>query len=351
MRSGGGTASLAEEVAKKAARRSERPSKAVLDAGGKAQPPAAEAAQPAAPTPAASPRRHSPRAYEAQLLARGGQPRWPTCAYPPSPDDDDRTEQNRAGVPVGAYVCDRADAVQKVRAALKGTGRLKRDGVTRFDARVWDACRGDDANGGANRGSEDPHPPSAASWAVHAFAPLDPGSELPELLALAASGEATFVRNVRLGHPACYVDWDPDDGAAERGDDADRPLGTRTPTITTDEARRVIRERRDEEAFARARRGRGQSGAGSGGSSLQGGVILHSTVVRPRADASLPTMPPCPDFRPAHTLLKPPPRCSISRSRHADVLATRCCTFTVLLARHPPLHYTHTHSGLTDTRR
>ena len=54
------------------------------------------------PPPAASPRRHSPRAYEAQLLARGGQPRWPTCAYPPSPDDDDRTEQNRAGVPVGA---------------------------------------------------------------------------------------------------------------------------------------------------------------------------------------------------------------------------------------------------------
>ena len=208
------------------------------------------------PPPAASPRRHSPRAYEAQLLARGGQPRWPTCAYPPSPDDDARTEENRAGVPVGAYVCDRADAVQKVRAALKGTGRLKRDGVTRFDARVWDACRGDDAHGGANRGSEEPHPPSAASWAVHAFAPLDPGSELPELLALAASGEATFVRNVRLGHPACYVDWDPDDGAAERGDDADRPLGTRTPTITTDEARRVIRERRDEEAFARARRGR-----------------------------------------------------------------------------------------------
>ena len=73
------------------------------------------------------------------------------------------------GIPVGAYVCAEAETVQRVRAALLDSGRLKPHGVTRFDARVWRAL------------DEDGHlpiptDPDAAEWAVHVFGlpPADP---------------------------------------------------------------------------------------------------------------------------------------------------------------------------------
>ena len=97
------------------------------------------------------------RVGEAQRLARGGQPRFPVCRWRPR-----APLPPWVGIPVGAYVCAEAETVQRVRAALLDSGRLKPHGVTRFDARVWRAL------------DEDGHlpiptDPDAAEWAVHVF--------------------------------------------------------------------------------------------------------------------------------------------------------------------------------------
>ena len=150
---------------------------------------------------------------DAQSLARGGQPRFPVCAWRPprvSTSGHDAPPPPDAGVPVGAYVCAEAATVQLVRAALMDTGRLKAHGVTRFDPRTWAALgfAGDgvaaDAFASPRLGDADAASPDP--WAVHAFAPAAGEREPDELLALVASGATRFVPNLRLGNPACYVD-------------------------------------------------------------------------------------------------------------------------------------------------
>ena len=99
---------------------------------------------------------------EAQRLARGGQPRFPACRWRPR-------APLPPSIPVGAYVCAEAETVQRVRAALLDSGRLKPHGVTRFDARVW-------ARAGRDGHLPIPTDPDAAEWAVHVFGlpPADP---------------------------------------------------------------------------------------------------------------------------------------------------------------------------------
>ena len=226
------------------------------------------------------PREGSGRAHEAQLLARGGQPRWPTCQWRPH-----APLPENVGVPVGAYVCTEAHQVQTVRAALMDTGRLKPHGVTRFDSRVWRAfiagegfdtiddptvdAEAHDASSSATAAaaaaasdclpivypvlSSSSTAAAAASaksaaavvsassggrdstrggegaewWAVHVFGHhetrqgegcegREDADEDEALAALLASGEVTYVPGVRIGSPACYLDT-PETRSRSRG--------------------------------------------------------------------------------------------------------------------------------------
>ena len=87
-------------------------------------------------------------------------PRWPVCTWRPHA----RLPEG-VGIPVGAFVTSRPEAVQRVRQALMDTGRLKANGVTRFDAHVWDAlCATGYVDGESLREDR-----SAVEWAVHVF--------------------------------------------------------------------------------------------------------------------------------------------------------------------------------------
>ena len=159
------------------------------------------------------------------------------------------------GIPVGAYVCAEAETVQRVRAALLDSGRLKPHGVTRFDARVWRAL------------DEDGHlpiptDPDAAEWAVHVFG-LPPGRpEDDAVAALIDSGAVRYVSGVRIGSPACYVhlgderaDRDRDRDPGRRPDDTSSPssgsLGVFIPAATSAESAAESARRVDAEARAR----------------------------------------------------------------------------------------------------
>ena len=187
---------------------------------------------------------------EAQRLARGGQPRFPVCRWRPR-----APLPPWVGIPVGAYVCAEAETVQRVRAALLDSGRLKPHGVTRFDARVWRAL------------DEDGHlpiptDPDAAEWAVHVFG-LPPGRpEDDAVAALIDSGAVRYVSGVRIGSPACYVhlgderaDRDRDRDPGRRPDDTSSPssgsLGVFIPAATSAESAAESARRVDAEARAR----------------------------------------------------------------------------------------------------
>ena len=195
---------------------------------------------------------------DAQSLARGGQPRFPVCAWRPprvSTSGHDAPPPPHEGIPVGAYVCAEAATVQLVRAALMDTGRLKAHGVTRFDPRTWAALGFAGADvaadafpsphlGDADAASPDP-------WAVHAFAPAAGEREPDELLALVASGATRFVPNLRLGNPACYVDLGKT--IERRGETQSRNrVGTFRPAMTESARLELLAARRDAEARARA---------------------------------------------------------------------------------------------------
>lgn len=190
------------------------------------------------------------RVGEAQRLARGGQPRFPVCRWRPR-----APLPPWVGIPVGAYVCAEAETVQRVRAALLDSGRLKPHGVTRFDARVWRAL------------DEDGHlpiptDPDAAEWAVHVFG-LPPGRpEDDAVAALIDSGAVRYVPGVRIGSPACYVhlgdkraDRDRDLDPGRRQDDTSSPssgsLGVFIPAATSAESAAESARRVDAEARAR----------------------------------------------------------------------------------------------------
>ena len=200
---------------------------------------------------------------DAQSLARGGQPRFPVCAWRPprvSTSGHDAPPPPDAGVPVGAYVCAEAATVQLVRAALMDTGRLKAHGVTRFDPSTWAALgfAGDgvaaDAFASPRLGDADAASPDP--WAVHAFAPAAGEREPDELLALVASGATRFVPNLRLGNPACYVDL----GKREARDSSQTTDGRAhhdacdafRPAVSASSRLEAYAARRDAEARARA---------------------------------------------------------------------------------------------------
>ena len=141
---------------------------------------------------------------DALSLARGGQPRFPVCAWrtPRVTHHDAPSSSSGGGIPVGAYVCAEAATVQRIRAALMDTGRLKAHGVTRFDASTWNAL----GFGDPNAADENVFPDASSDpWAVHAFAPAQGQAEPAELMALMETGAVQFVPGLRLGNPACYV--------------------------------------------------------------------------------------------------------------------------------------------------
>lgn len=204
---------------------------------------------------------------DAQSLARGGQPRFPVCAWRPprvSTSGHDAPPPPDAGVPVGAYVCAEAATVQLVRAALMDTGRLKAHGVTRFDPRTWAALgfAGDgvaaDAFASPRLGDADAASPDP--WAVHAFAPAAGEREPDELLALVASGATRFVPNLRLGNPACYVDlgkreardYDSSQKKTTERRANEIPYDAFRPAVSASSRLEAYAARRDAEARARA---------------------------------------------------------------------------------------------------
>jgi len=204
---------------------------------------------------------------DAQSLARGGQPRFPVCAWRPprvSTSGHDAPPPPDAGVPVGAYVCAEAATVQLVRAALMDTGRLKAHGVTRFDPRTWAALgfAGDgvaaDAFASPRLGDADAASPDP--WAVHAFAPAAGEREPDELLALVASGATRFVPNLRLGNPACYVDlgkreardYDSSQKKTTERRANDASYDAFRPAVSASSRLEAYAARRDAEARARA---------------------------------------------------------------------------------------------------
>jgi len=204
---------------------------------------------------------------DAQSLARGGQPRFPVCAWRPprvSTSGHDAPPPPDAGVPVGAYVCAEAATVQLVRAALMDTGRLKAHGVTRFDPRTWAALgfAGDgvaaDAFASPRLGDADAASPDP--WAVHAFAPAAGEREPDELLALVASGATRFVPNLRLGNPACYVDlgkreardYDSSQTKTTERRANEIPYDAFRPAVSASSRVEAYAARRDAEARARA---------------------------------------------------------------------------------------------------
>ena len=204
---------------------------------------------------------------DAQSLARGGQPRFPVCAWRPprvSTSGHDAPPPPDAGVPVGAYVCAEAATVQLVRAALMDTGRLKAHGVTRFDPRTWAALgfAGDgvaaDAFASPRLGDADAASPDP--WAVHAFAPAAGEREPDELLALVASGATRFVPNLRLGNPACYVDlgkreardYDSSQTKTTERRANEIPYDAFRPAVSASSRLEAYAARRDAEARARA---------------------------------------------------------------------------------------------------
>ena len=156
---------------------------------------------------------------------------------------------------MGAYVCAEAETVQRVRAALLDSGRLKPHGVTRFDARVWRAL------------DEDGHlpiptDPDAAEWAVHVFGLPHGRPEDDAVAALIDSGAVRYVPGVRIGSPACYVhlgdkraDRDRDRDPGRRPDDTSSPssgsLGVFIPAATSAESTAESARRVDAEARAR----------------------------------------------------------------------------------------------------
>ena len=199
---------------------------------------------------------------DAQSLARGGQPRFPVCAWRPprvSTSGHDAPPPPDAGVPVGAYVCAEAATVQLVRAALMDTGRLKAHGVTRFDPRTWaalgfagdgvaaDAFASPSPRGDADAASPDP-------WAVHAFAPAAGEREPDQLLALVASGATRFVPNLRLGNPACYVDLGKREArdASQTNSSQKKRADAFRPAMSVSSRLEAYAARRDAEARARA---------------------------------------------------------------------------------------------------
>ena len=163
---------------------------------------------------------------------------------------------------MGAYVCAEAEAVQRVRAALLDSGRLKPHGVTRFDARVWRALDED----GHLPASPHPADPTAAEWAVHVFG-LPPGRpEDDAVAALIESGAVRYVPGVRIGSPACYVhlgdkraDRDRDRDPSQRPEDpsssssssSSSSLGVFLPAATPAESAAESARRVDAEARAR----------------------------------------------------------------------------------------------------
>lgn len=198
---------------------------------------------------------------DAQSLARGGQPRFPMCAWRPprvSTSGHDAPPPPDAGVPVGAYVCAEAATVQLVRAALMDTGRLKAHGVTRFDPRTWAALgfAGDgvaaDAFASPRLGDADAASPDP--WAVHAFAPAAGEREPDELLALVASGATRFVPNLRLGNPACYVDLGKREArdASQTNSSQKKRADAFRPAMSVSSRLEAYAARRDAEARARA---------------------------------------------------------------------------------------------------
>lgn len=197
---------------------------------------------------------------DAQSLARGGQPRFPVCAWRPprvSTSGHDAPPPPDAGVPVGAYVCAEAATVQLVRAALMDTGRLKAHGVTRFDPRTWAALgfAGDgvaaDAFASPRLGDADAASPDP--WAVHAFAPAAGEREPDELLALVASGATRFVPNLRLGNPACYVDLGKREARdASQTTEKKKRADAFRPAMSVSSRLEAYAARRDAEARARA---------------------------------------------------------------------------------------------------
>ena len=198
---------------------------------------------------------------DAQSLARGGQPRFPVCAWRPprvSTSGHDAPPPPDAGVPVGAYVCAEAATVQLVRAALMDTGRLKAHGVTRFDPRTWAALgfAGDgvaaDAFASPRLGDADAASPDP--WAVHAFAPAAGEREPDELLALVASGATRFVPNLRLGNPACYVDLGKREArdASQTNSSQKKRADAFRPAMSVSSRLEAYAARRDAEARTRA---------------------------------------------------------------------------------------------------
>jgi DNA (cytosine-5)-methyltransferase 1 len=176
-----------------------------------------------------------------------------------------------------------------VRAALLRSGRLKHNGVTRFDARVWHALvagssdlhlhlnllldgdrdgaideDGDEAAVAAGdpgsdeddkRGAEgcaDGAPQGEGTsegiggdeWAVHVFGLYEGQQEDDAMAALLASGNVRYIADVRIGSPACYVDTEDTRG---RSSAASRPpvqMEGWTPLMSTEERERTMRERR-----------------------------------------------------------------------------------------------------------
>lgn len=180
------------------------------------------------------------RASEAQLLARGGMPRWPVCTWRPHA----RLPEG-VGIPVGAFVTSRPEAVQRVRQALMDTGRLKANGVTRFDAHVWEAlCATGYVDGESLREDR-----SAVEWAVHVFGIPEGQREVNDVEELLASGDVRYVPGVRIGSPACYVD------ARTGRDHPGSALGSWSPLIAEPELERTRRDRAEAERASRAPRG------------------------------------------------------------------------------------------------
>ena len=246
---------------------------------------AAAARMAAAAKPTAHPHRVNGegggRVYEAQRLARGGAPRWPVCVWrpyaPPPPG---------VGIPVGAFVCEDARSVQQVRFILKSSGRLKYNGVTRFDAGVWRALIAGADLSLLDSGPDPAHPdtepvrepsdPSEPSvpvlrdeWAVHVFGIQEGAREEAAMAALLNSGAVRYVPGVRIGSPACYVDTS--SGGGGGGGAKLKPgspvfnVGAWTPLVSASERERVMREARAEELDSR---GVGQGGRVGGGAGL-----------------------------------------------------------------------------------
>ena len=149
------------------------------------------------------------RVGDAQSLARGGQPRFPVCAWRPprvSTSGHDAPPPPDAGVPVGAYVCAEAATVQLVRAALMDTGRLKAHSVTRFDPRTWAALgfAGDGVAADAfapRLGDADAASPDRGRCA---FAPA--AGERERTAPRARGVRRDALRAEPAFEPACYVD-------------------------------------------------------------------------------------------------------------------------------------------------